>query len=108
MSEIKLLPCPFCGGKARISCDTEATRDSEGRLWAYTIVCDSCCATSGLSYSPERAKKAWNTRKPIDDMVEQLESNVIKSEGGLFFMATRGIGFVSKNKAIEIVRGGRE
>ena len=58
----ELKPCPFCGGNARMSCDTEATRDSQGRLWAYTIVCDSCCATSGLTYTSDRAIEAWNRR----------------------------------------------
>ena len=60
MAELK--PCPFCGGEARISADPEATRDSQGRLWAFTVVCDSCCATSGLTYSPDRATEAWNRR----------------------------------------------
>ena len=58
----KLKPCPFCGGNARISADTEATRDLQGRLWAFTAVCDRCCATSGLTFSPDRAIKAWNRR----------------------------------------------
>lgn len=58
----KLKPCPFCGGPARISADTEAVRDPQGRLWAFTVVCDSCCATSGLTYSPNRAIEAWNRR----------------------------------------------
>lgn len=73
MSEIKLLPCPFCGGEGSISCDPEATKDSNGRLWAFTVVCNSCCATGGLCYSPEMATNSWNTRKPIDKVVEQLE-----------------------------------
>lgn len=55
MSELK--PCPFWGGKARISADTEAKRDTQGRLWAFTAVCDSCCATSELTYSPEKPSK---------------------------------------------------
>ena len=60
MAELK--PCPFCGGAARISADTEAVRDSEGRLWAFTAVCDRCAATSGLTFKPELAIKAWNRR----------------------------------------------
>ena len=57
-----LMPCPFCGGNARISADTEATRDSQGRLWAFTVVCDRCCASTGLTFSPDRAIEAWNRR----------------------------------------------
>ena len=73
MGNVKLLPCPFCGGQARISSDTEATRDANGRLWAFTIVCDSCCATSGLCYSSEMAEKSWNNRKPMEQIIQQLE-----------------------------------
>lgn len=57
-----LLPCPFCGGNARISADTEAIRDSQGRLWAFNVVCDRCCASYGFTFSPDRAKEAWNRR----------------------------------------------
>jgi Lar family restriction alleviation protein len=60
MADLK--PCPFCGGNARISADTEATRDSQGRLWAFTAVCDICCASSGLTFKPEIAIEAWNRR----------------------------------------------
>ena len=59
----KIKPCPFCGGNARISSDTEATKDSQGRLWAFTVVCDKCCASSGLTFKPERAVEAWNRRE---------------------------------------------
>lgn len=41
MSE-KLKPCPFCGGEASLSVDTEAVRDTENRLWAYQITCNKC------------------------------------------------------------------
>lgn len=60
MDELK--PCPFCGGKASINFDSEAIVDSQGRHWAYNVVCDKCCATSGLAYSIEMAIEAWNKR----------------------------------------------
>ena len=62
---INLKPCPFCGGKARISPDAEATRDTESKLWAFTVGCDSCCATSGLTFSPDKAIEAWSRRSTI-------------------------------------------
>ena len=62
MDEIKLKPCPFCGGKAEINVDREAVEDTEKRHWAYTVVCKRCCATSGLTYLPEKAREAWNRR----------------------------------------------
>ena len=60
--EIKLKPCPFCGGEAEINVDHEAVEDTEKRHWAYTVVCNRCCATSGLTYLPEKASEAWNRR----------------------------------------------
>lgn len=57
-----LKSCPFCGGEASINFDSEATVDTQGRRWAYNIVCDKCCATSGLAYSIEMAIEIWNRR----------------------------------------------
>lgn len=62
MQTTDLKPCPFCGGKAHIAVDTEVTRDCQGRLWTYIVVCRYCCATSGLHYSPDRAAESWNRR----------------------------------------------
>lgn len=61
-NEIGLKPCPFCGGKAYLSVDPEATVDTHGRKWAFTIVCGNCCATSGLHWLIKNATEAWNRR----------------------------------------------
>ena len=70
-----LLPCPFCGNAAYISFDPECEPDSMGRKWAYTVVCGTCCATSGLCFSADMARLAWNTRAPIlcAEEMEMLE-----------------------------------
>lgn len=60
MADLK--PCPFCGGEAVISVDPDAVEDTQGRRWAYNAVCIRCCATSGLTYTPQKAKEAWNRR----------------------------------------------
>ena len=57
-----LLPCPLCGGEAHLSVDPEGTRDINGRLWAYTVVCERCAATSGLTFSGKMAVDKWNRR----------------------------------------------
>lgn len=62
MSEIKLLPCPFCGGKASYVFDPDGIKDKAGRQWAYQVCCDSCCATTGLCWSQKMAREAWNIR----------------------------------------------
>ena len=63
MAELK--PCPFCGGEAVISVDPDAVEDTQGRRWAYNAVCIRCCATSGLTYTSQKAKEAWNRRAEV-------------------------------------------
>lgn len=52
MSEIKLKPCPFCGGKA------EYMRGDRYK-WVH---CTSCLATTGNYYTVKDAAQAWNRR----------------------------------------------
>ena len=68
MSEIKLLPCPFCGGEAKFA--------TSSRHW---IECTKCGAqTEYTGY--EEAIAIWNTRKPMQEIVEQLEANIESSD----------------------------
>lgn len=62
----KLKPCPFCG---RIP---ELRHDDDG--FSY-IVCanDNCYVKTDGYLNDDTAIKAWNTRKPIDKVVKQLE-----------------------------------
>ena len=71
MSEIKLLPCPFCGGEAML--DREY------------IFCDEChliMRIDDILYSNEaetyeearnQAIEQWNTRKPMERIIGKLE-----------------------------------
>ena len=107
----ELRNCPFCGGEARINSDPEAVRDTEGHLWAFTVGCSKCCATSGLCCSPDKAIEAWNTRKPEEAVVAELEN--LKGEyehhcihGAWQRGAIQGAK-TALSKAISIVRGRR-
>ena len=62
MEKIKLKHCPFCGGEASYIFDPDGIEDVEGRKWAYQVTCNSCCATTGLSWSQRMVKEAWNRR----------------------------------------------
>ena len=78
MSETKLKPCPFCGNNDR--------RVGIRRMGnkGYKIICGKCGA--GGSYvaikdwhdnkmiAQGQAIEAWNTRKPVDDVLERLEA----------------------------------
>lgn len=68
MSE-KLLPCPFCGGEARFF----QMRITKGIRLGY-VKCTEC----GLRLEQENctedfATAQWNTRKPMEKIVERLE-----------------------------------
>lgn len=106
MSEVKLKPCPFCGSE-NIMLD----KTKEDIL--HLAVCRNCVAqVSG--FTRDGAIRAWNRRKPMDDIVERLER--IKMN---YFLTIANTGdanndFAYENvgnaldNAIEIVKGGVE
>lgn len=72
MSELKLLPCPFCGGEAKL----KTARESDGQI-SYGSIYVACldCRSTGLSYTTyynvssnpeEEAIAAWNRRAGKD------------------------------------------
>lgn len=72
MSEIKLLPCHFCGGEARLF----KTHENQHGI----IHENDGCPISTEHFvgdwvydTAEEAIKAWNTRKPMERIVERLE-----------------------------------
>lgn len=56
MSEIKLKPCPFCGGEAKMHPTSSA---AHGVYWAR---CIECGVETRASYILDDAVKAWNRR----------------------------------------------
>ena len=74
MSELKR--CPFCGGKAKIDKTIANT---------VSVECTVCHASSRMILCTEgdieqKAIEAWNTRKPMQNIVERLEENLQKIE----------------------------
>ena len=68
----KLLPCPFCGG--------EATLRKSAFFTCKTFAKCKKCGARTLEYSSASMEDAemnaihsWNTRKPMERIVEQLE-----------------------------------
>ena len=74
MSET-LLRCPFCGGEAKIDKTIANT---------VSVECTVCHASSRMILCTEgdieqKAIEAWNTRKPMQNIVERLEETKTKS-----------------------------
>ena len=126
MSEIKLLPCPFCGGEARMlyiheelgECCVDSAEELEDETISAFIHCYGC-STEVFPREAEKPKdviEAWNTRKPIDDMVERLEKELELAdeekrrcvvENPLQFDSAKGYAIGISN-ALEIVRNGEK
>ena len=90
MSELKC--CPFCGEKPKI-----ATCDWGYSVKEYWCYCSSCGCETKKYHSKEDAIEQWNTRTPMDNIVEKLEEE--KSDCGERTGYFKGI-----EKAINIVK----
>ena len=64
MADLK--PCPFCGGRA----DWWETESDTHR---FQIVCVECFCGTDECVSEEVALKRWNTRKPMEAVVAELD-----------------------------------
>lgn len=99
MQNDKLLPCPFCGSD-KLKIDYKSTLigyngiDERVERWTFSVRCNSCHARGGtvggkvipFKYADVERKgittkeelkdkciTSWNTRKPMERIVEQLE-----------------------------------
>lgn len=116
MREVKLKPCPFCGGEAGLRHYEDFNKDFSS-VYKFYVWCKDCEVQSMPTANVERAINAWNTRKPMDDIVEQLkkkreqcfDSSSKIEETGNIIIADRyfykAMGLVN---AIQIVKGGVE
>lgn len=73
MEELK--KCPFCGGEAKLN---ERFRPGVANRKMYWVSCKKCGATQPYHSVAGYRKKvgaigAWNTRKPMERIVERLE-----------------------------------
>ena len=87
----QLKKCPFCGGEA------ELTRNEV----FYWFRCEKCDVDSGKGRTVDLAKERWNTRKPMENIIERIENEILEelSDCGDDWFTAEQI-----NKAIEIVR----
>lgn len=91
MSDERLKPCPFCGGEATVVGHN-----------IFFVKCTNCEIETLLYRHKDRAVEYWNTRKPMERIVEMLEDK---------FVSTWDCGYEGGYKdaivdAIEIVKGG--
>ena len=63
----KLKRCPFC----------DAEMESSNNQYYFHL--DNDCILHGFGFADRRSIKAWNTRKPMQNIVERLEETKTKS-----------------------------
>lgn len=70
MSENKLLPCPFCGGKADLFSWSQTPFN-----YQYGIECRECHTLFQINQydtTMQDTIKQWNTRKPMERIIERI------------------------------------
>lgn len=111
----RLLSCPFCGGEAFV--DTHKFWDEKAKdftVQTYGVACHQCGSKSWQHCRTEEdAIKHWNTRKPMERIVEQLEEMSLSYELNCYKMIrenkcheSEDCGMCAFKQAIEIVKGG--
>ena len=103
--EDRLKPCPFCGGEA------ELLNNGHDYFWVICMNRECGCEMSGMD-SLKAAYEQWNTRKPMDRIVEQLEKVMDYNEKSYKEWEKTSHAQIYKiqantyKKAIEIVKAG--
>ena len=104
MSEVKLKPCPFCGGKVKLYGNPMLIG---AKVEIYQIViCDDCSCRTDFCETVADAIEKWNTRKPIKKIVEQLEEWTFNADINLGDGTVKNSDLIASENAIEIVKRG--
>ena len=95
MSELKC--CPFCGGEAIL------VKNGAG---CYQVACDNC-EVRQYAYAhknKESAINAWNTRKPMANIVENIVTSLENEKTVFLGTRTEQTGTILIDDAINIVK----
>lgn len=72
MPSEKLLPCPFCGGEAKLVMHSPRMQTTPSETTKYSVECVQCHANRGIYIGKENATFSWNARHdPEKDQLRQ-------------------------------------
>lgn len=100
MSDERLKPCPFCGGEAKVA--HEYTEE-----WKLEyVMCFRCGCSTPSAISEDTVIQIWNTRKPMERIVEKLEGKFVSTwdcgyEGGYKDAIVDAIKIVKKGGGVD-------
>lgn len=99
---MKLKPCPFCGGEAKLERGTTQLDNF--------VYCSDCGSGTRFFNTKQSAIETWNRREPIDQIVELLEENWETVRGGYAIYRSRYYEgkMDAYDEAIRIVKGSAE
>lgn len=110
----QLKPCPFCGGEATVY---YAQGNDIVGIPCFGVACDNCKimigtvedGTTDFYRTPEEAVEAWNARKPMERIVEQLEKASPQPDAKIYAHENEyTAAFEMHEKCVDIVKGGAE
>ena len=100
MGSTELKPCPFCGGKPVLLKHNDEDY--------YKVFCEWCGARQWTfaNRTDKDAIRNWNTRKPMDNIVAELESRKELLNMAKISSTQKNVGQNAYNIAIDIVKAG--
>ena len=98
--DIKLLTCPFCGGEADLEEYTGSLDCKKFAVECRNIECPTLPCTE-WHLDKDAAIKAWNTRKPIEQIIKRLEESKLGARDSKDLSK-----YSAYEQAIEIVKEG--
>lgn len=93
MSEIKLLPCPFCGGEAKLHHNSLTDK--------FKVWCSECDCRTDVYSDEEEAINRWKTRKPMERILKRLEELKANAFDDEFVIISDAIEIVKEEGGIE-------
>lgn len=110
----KLITCPFCGEEEMY----ETKRENELGTIIPQLFCNCCKMTFEIEndspylnddktydYLKEKLHNLWNTRKPMQNIVEQLEKEDYQKDGGELFLNHNLEDCIPLRRVYEIIKG---
>lgn len=104
MNEIKLKKCPFCNGELNMGIIPYETENSLYPIVTEAFIECSKCGCKITGNTTEEVITKWNRRKPINNIINTLESKLKEVEKHAINDKCRFGEYYATTRAIKIVK----